>query len=404
MMPFLKNKEECTGCSACYNICPKNSIQMVQDEEGFFYPEIVGNCIECKRCESVCPKLNVPLNICDFDKSAYAACTKNFDVWKRSASGGAFSEICKVFGDDTTMFVGAAWDGLRVQHQAVVGIDNIKPLCKSKYISSYIGTVFKDIQSYLLNGQKVVFCGTPCQVAGLRNYLGKNFASDNILTIDLICHGVGSPTVFSNCIKQMEQQFGVQIDGYEFRSKRNVFETNYITKIIYGTESKYLINDQYMQLFLKQDCLRPSCGKNCIYRNGNRTGDITIADFKGLEEVFPFLSGEKKNFSTIVCNTPKGFSVVEKLKHEMIMYECGVENIIKYNPLFAKQTWFSGNRNKFFDMFKRNPTEAIVQFTNPATEYRRPMIKKIYDCLPKSLRKILKKTCKKLHLQERNKD
>lgn len=398
-MPFLTNKEKCTGCSACYNVCPKNCIQMWQDEEGFLYPQIVGDCIGCKRCERVCPQKNSLQNISNnnFIKSAYAACTKHFDTWKRSASGGAFSEICKVFGDNSTMVVGAAWDGLNVKHKVVIGIDNIKPLCKSKYVSSSIGTVYQDIKNYLLKGQKVVFCGTPCQVAGLKNYLGSIIETQNILTIDLICHGVGSPTVFIDCVKAMERQFHIKIDNYEFRSKRNVFETDHITKISSGSKCKYLNNDQYMQLFLSQNCLRPSCGKNCIYRNENRVGDITIADFKGLEEVFPYLCGEKKNFSTIVCNTSKGFSIVEKLKSEMTVYECCVEDIKKYNPLFSKQTWYSENRDKFFEMFKRSPSEAILQWTKPAKEYRRSICKKIYDFLPIAIRKFIKRTYKKLH-------
>lgn len=397
MMPFLANKEECTGCSACYNVCPKNCIQMIQDEEGFLYPKIIGDCIGCKLCESVCPKLNSPKIINNFTKSAYAACTKHFDIWKRSASGGAFSEICKVFGNDSTMVVGAAWDGFYVTHKTVVGVDNIKPLCKSKYIYSYVGHAYKNIKNYLQKEQKVIFCGTPCQVAGLRNYLGNTYETQNILTIDLVCHGVGSPAVFSACIKAMESQFCMQIDSYEFRSKRNVFETDHITKISSGSKYLYLNNDQYMQLFLNQDCLRPSCGKNCIYRNENRVGDITIADFKGLDEVFPCLCGEKKNFSTIVCNTSKGYSVVEKLKPEMVMYECSVEDVKKYNPLFSRQTWYSEDRDKFFDEFKRDSTEAILRFTKPATKYKRTICKKIYDFLPTFTRKFIKKAYKKIY-------
>ncbi len=396
MMPFLKNKEECTGCSACYNVCPKNCIQMIQDEEGFAYPEIVGDCIGCKRCERVCPKNNVQQEY-NFPKTAYAACTKSFDVWKRSASGGAFSEICKVFSDDSTMIVGAAWNGFNVEHKAVIGVNNINPLCKSKYVSSCVGSIYQNIKSHLQKGQKAIFCGTPCQVAGLKNYLGDAFETNNILTIDLICHGVGSPTVFLACIREMERQFHTQIESYEFRSKRNVFETDYITKISSGSGCKYLKNDQYMQLFLSQDCLRPSCGENCIYRNENRVGDITIADFKGLEEVFPYLSGDKKNFSTIVCNTSKGFSVVEKLKPEMRMYKCNIEDVKQYNPLFYRQTWNSKNRNNFFDLFKRDPTEAITQFTKPAAKYKRSICKKIYDYLPIFVRRFIKSEYKKLH-------
>ena len=263
MLSFNIEKKNCSGCSACYSVCPKRCITMVRDEEGFVYPELTSpnTCIDCKLCEKVCP-INKSFSV-EIEQKAYAAVSHNYSIWHRSASGGAFSEICRAWGDEKTLVVGAAWQGFYVHHVGIVGIDNIKPLCNSKYVSSHIEDTFREIREYLKNG-KVIFCGTPCQVSGLRTFLRKDYL--NLLTIDLICHGVGSPTVFEACTKVISKQSGKKLKAYSFRAKRKVHESDYLTllKFISGTE--YVFQDPYIQLFLKQTCLRPSCGENCKHR------------------------------------------------------------------------------------------------------------------------------------------
>ena len=201
MLYFTKQKSECTGCSACAAACPVKCIAMEPDAEGFLYPVASDACIRCGRCEAVCPikKEREPKDLPN--KVAIAAVSKNFRIWRRSASGGAFSEICRIWGDDETIVFGAAWNGFRVEHVGVTGVDNIAPLCKSKYVASAVGDSLSQVRQALAEGKKVIFCGTPCQVAGLNGYLGS--AHDNLLTIDLICHGVGSPEVFTQCIRAM---------------------------------------------------------------------------------------------------------------------------------------------------------------------------------------------------------
>ena len=136
-------------------------------------------------------------------------------------------------------------------------------------------------------------------MAGLKSSLGKDYS--NLLPIDLICHGVGSPTVFLECIRNMEESFGGKITAYEFRTKKVAWRKEDSLKQT-TLKSIRVFNDPYIQLFLSQNCLRPSCGENCRFRNKNREGDITIGDFKGLGLVFPKLSGSKLNYSTMVFN------------------------------------------------------------------------------------------------------
>lgn len=362
MLTFNPNKTNCTGCSACYSICPVHCISMVPDEEGFLYPIASNECIECKLCEKVCP-LNSKKENNNIPIRAYAAVTKDYNIWRRSTSGGAFSEIVRHWGDSDTYIVGASWRDFEVHHIGVVGFKNIAPLCKSKYISSAIEDTFIEIRSNLSLGKKVIFCGTPCQVDGLSRFLRKSY--DNLLTIDLICHGVGSPAVFKECLNVINKQLGEKVSSYEFRTKRKIIETDYLSKITTDNNIFYVVNDPYQQLFFSQNILRPSCGKNCKYRNMHRPGDITIADCKGLIEIFPELRGCKRNWSTIVCNTDKGLNAIRNLHDTMEIREYSINDVIKYNPLFAHQTWFSKCRDQFFINFLKYPSETIIANTRP---------------------------------------
>lgn len=388
MLFFNNEKKDCTGCSACASVCPVKCISMIRDKEGFLYPVASEHCIKCGRCSEVCPQNNSSAKIFNNTQSAYMAVTKDKNVWRRSASGGAFSEICRTWGDDTTYIFGAEWNGLQVRHKGYVGIDNISSLCKSKYIASNIDNIFLEVKDALRSGVKVVFCGTPCQVAGLKCFLGKDYS--NLLLIDLICHGVGSPIVFQKCISILEKQFNGRILEYEFRAKRKAFETDYLTRIkLFDGRELFCVEDPYIQLFWKQKCLRPSCGGNCKYRDGQRYGDLTIADFKGLYELYPEKRSEKYNYSTIVSNTEKGKAVIEQLHKKMIIKEVDIEVIKKYNPLFCKQTPLCDTRNTFFASFEQDGEEAITECTTPAKEYKRSKKRLLYDCLPVWVRKML---------------
>lgn len=358
---------------------------MKSDQEGFLYPFASERCISCNKCQQVCPQQNQAVNT-TVKQQAFAACSKEREVWKRSSSGGAFSEICYTFGDNDTLFVGAAWNNLSVHHIGV-SIENLKALCKSKYVASDLGDAFNQIKEHLLRNQKVIFCGTPCQVAGLKNFLKKDY--DNLFLIDFICHGIGSPKVFRACIDVLQEQFSKKIYSYEFRAKRKVFEGDHIQRISFEDNSElYLMNDPYIQLFLQQQCLRPSCGKNCKYRDEHRQGDITIADFKGLSYVFPELAGSKVNYSSIVTNTKRGEKIITSLTDKMDLYPCDISEIKKFNPLFCRQTYFSEQRDLFFNDFNLSPDVAIKKYTSTCNiKYKKKFAKKVYDLLPVKVRK-----------------
>lgn len=387
---IAERREACAGCTACYAACPMQCITMERDEEGFLYPVASDACIHCGRCEKVCPVSHRPEPRL-IEQKGYVACSKSGEVWRASASGGAFSEICNVWADERTLIAGAAWDGMSVRHICVMGPENIAPLRKSKYIASDLGDTFCRIKDHLHSGEKAVFCGTPCQAAGLRAFLGREY--ENLLLIDLICHGAGSPTVFDACVDAMERHSGKAIAAYEFRAKREFYETGYLSKIIYrdGSAPDYLVRDPYIQLFLSQNCLRPSCGENCVFRTRQRQGDLTIADYKGSLDPFPHAIGSNRNFSSVVVNTEKGAGIISGLRQRMELDECSMENICASNPLFYRQAPGSAEREAFFADFVRDCAGAVEKWTVPATLYKGNSRRRLYSKLPRGIRKILRR-------------
>lgn len=386
MLEFNPLKSGCTGCAACYSVCPVRCISMCADEEGFLYPEASDACIGCGKCEEVCPN-DKPNPYGENGKKVLAAVSKDKNIWRRSASGGAFSEIVRHWADDETLIVGAVWDGFRVHHLGVMGFNAIAPLCKSKYLSSAIEDTFLEISRHLKAGGRAIFCGCPCQVDGLRRYIGKD--NDSLLCIDMICHGQGSPYVFEECMKYVGEVLGENVKEYGFRAKRRNHEKDYMSKIVTGRRTLYVVNDPYVQLFLSQNALRPSCAENCRYRDVRRPGDLTIADFKGLAKVFPELTGTKRNYSTIVSNTPKGERILESLGDTMEVKECDVESVIRYNALFGRQAPGSEGRDVFFSDFRKDPREAIVTWTSHMLLRRYSLKQRIKDVVPSAVIRIL---------------
>lgn len=387
---YFCEKKMCTGCRACFSSCPVHCIKMEKDELGFEYPIATDQCIDCHICENVCPILKNTKNINRqiFPKKIYAATSKDNKIWRNSASGGAFTEICKSWDNGNTIICGASWEGLSVRHKCVEGVKNIKPLQKSKYVASSLDDNFQNIKMHLENKKRVVFCGTPCQVAGLKEYLGHEY--DNLLLIDLICHGVGSPNVFMHCINLLESTLGIEIKAYSFREKGRVFHHDHINKIMTSNNKEILlVGDPYIQLFVKQLCLRESCISRCKFKCTSRQGDITIGDFKHLYDVFPNLKGSKKNYSTIIINSEKGNNVFSLMKSNLEYYECEEEYILKYNPMYSNNSKIPEDRELFLKEYINDAETTLIKWTKPAKIYNRNISRKIYDFLPVFIRKMV---------------
>lgn len=306
--------EKCTGCFACLNICPKGAIIMTEDKYGFLYPKIdINICIKCGLCEKVCPvltpvRLNEPL-------STYAAVSSEEVL--TSSSGGAAAVMTKYILSKGGIVYGCVqYNYKNICHARIDNINDIKLLKGSKYVQSFIGTIFGDVKSDLCKGVDVLFIGTPCQIAGLRNYLGKDY--DNLYTSDLVCHGVPSLKMLIDDISLIKKS--------SF-SDTVCFRENIDGKVVYGIflkgdngvlKSKVRFpSDPYLTAFMSGLSFRECCHL-CKYAGSTRVGDITLADFWGLGKESKI--NTYNGVSLLLLNSDKGRNLFNEFSH-MLSYE-----------------------------------------------------------------------------------
>lgn len=285
-MTELANKKECTGCSACMNACAKGAITMITDNEGFLQPDInTDKCVECGLCRKVCPVLS-PLKRELTNQKVYAFI--DYKDRKKSSSGGAFSFFArKVLSEGGVVFGATIDESLQVYHIGIEDAEELYKLRGSKYVQSKIGTIYKDVHRELLSDRKVLFVGTPCQIAGLYGYLGKRW-DNRLITLDIVCHGVPNQKVFDTYLKKLAEikQFSPNNVGniVDFRF-RNLDSWSIVPAVkVAKSEAWRLLSQEanaYMAAFFRGLIYRESCF-NCKYANTKRIGTFTIADFWGL--------------------------------------------------------------------------------------------------------------------------
>ena len=314
------DKGECCGCGACLNVCPRTAISMIEDECGFLYPHIDENkCVGCQRCKTVCAfqnitERNVPLE-------TYAAVSQNKEQARKSASGGIFAAVATQFIQNGGVVFGAAFsDNYGVEHRVIESIDFLSLIQGSKYVQSRIGNTYQQAKGYLEKGREVLFSGTPCQIAGLKSFLGKEYA--NLLTVDIICHGVPSEKIFLSYLHSLEKKHKGIIESFTFRDKEIGWGIN--GRAVFNIENQkhsiklWQSGSSYLYYFIKGWLYRENCYK-CKYAGKNRPADITLGDYWGIEKQHPeYLDGpsgwdESKGISVIIANTEKGIDVLSKL-------------------------------------------------------------------------------------------
>lgn len=301
----ITDKTNCCGCNACAQCCPKQCITMNQDEEGFDYPTVnKNNCIDCGLCEKVCPILNSgeskrPLKV-------YAAKNTNEGIRFKSSSGGIFTALAEDIIHRGGVVFGVSFDKeWSAIHTYTENIEGLAAFRGSKYVQSKIGSSYKQVKSFLENGREVLFTGTSCQIAGLKSFLRKDYP--NLLTIEILCHGVPSPKVWQRYLAEKKTQFHCnEICQINFRDKSNGWAQfhliiNFTNGNLYTTPFS---NDTYFKGFLSNLYLRPSC-YSCKCKNGRANSDIVIADYWNINEALPEFN-DNKGISLILINTPKG--------------------------------------------------------------------------------------------------
>ncbi|EOU1108058.1 Coenzyme F420 hydrogenase/dehydrogenase, beta subunit C-terminal domain [Clostridium perfringens] len=397
------DKNDCCSCGACQNICPKNAITMKADKYGFVYPQINDDlCIGCKMCKRVCAYQNKREE--NEVLGTYVGKTKNTNILN-SASGGIFASIAKTTIMTDGVVFGAALlnenNTLIPKHIMVDCEDNLKILLGSKYVQSDIGLSFREVKKQLIVGKKVLFSGTPCQVAGLKAYLGKDY--ENLFLIDIICHGVPNATFFQDYIKEVVGKN--KILDFKFRDKqygwtligKATFKNNkgkVLQKPIRYNESSYC------SLFLNSHIYRENC-YTCKYACANRPGDISIGDYWGIENEHPELLkenggniDEKRGVSCVIANTKKGLNYVETCD-DLELYISDYDKAKKVNHQLVKPSHKSDLREEIMDIYINGGYKAVDKWFKKK-EGVNIFVDKIKRNIPSSVKVKIKKIIKRV--------
>ncbi len=366
-MPNLVEWNNCCGCGACANKCPKGAISMKPNKEGFLHPEIDKElCVECGACEKACLGL-APAKNTGNKPQAFIVQHKNDTIRYQSTSGGAFTAIAEEIINRGGVVFGAAMTAeLSVKHICVKNIDELARFRNSKYVQSEIGSCYKEAKERLVLGQWVCFSGTPCQINGLYKFLGKDY--DTLISVDVVCKSVPSPLVFK---KYIEYKKGIEgsITDVVFRDKKRGFlyctmahyashEARQLSKDIYrrGSES-----DEWLRLFLSGKISRRSC-MNCSYQTIERVGDFTLGDIweTGHTEL-----DDNKGSTLVHVWTEKGKIFLDSIKPNVRCIEYPIEksrgaertNTLKMQP----------NRERLFEDANNMAADAFIAKYAPNT-------------------------------------
>lgn len=338
----IKEKSQCCGCTACSNICPKNCIEMKEDNEGFIYPEIdKGKCINCGLCEKTCPIKNISEN--KKDKHTYIFQHKSDEVRRQSTSGGAFTAIAEYVIDLGGIVYGVIFDDeYNVIHKGIDKKEELYKFRNSKYVQSNPQSTFKEVKSFLNEGRVVCYSGTSCEIEGLKKYLQKEY--DNLILVDVVCRAVPSPLVWKKYLNLRRKKYK-NIKYIMFRDK--YYGYKYSNLSIYNKENNKkneyhsgVESDPYLRAFFSNICDRPSC-YDCKFKKDNRESDITIWDCFEVEK-YDKSFDDDKGTSRVMTNSNKGLKIIQELS--------------KYNN--CKKIEFEKATKDFFAMYqpvKSNP-------------------------------------------------
>ena len=370
--------KNCSSCMACANICARNAIEIVQDVEGFYRPQIDEElCVKCGACERVCPwnHLITNPNSSSERPQTFAAYSNDDNIRLNSSSGGIFSVLAKTVLREGGVVVGVGYkDPTHLEFKIVETEAEMKDLRLSKYFQANVGLIYKTVKKLLQEGRKVLVSGTSCQVAALYAVLGKRLF-ENLTTIDIVCHGVPSQKVFEKYIQELESRKGKvvntnfrdKVSGWKRFSLTNIFESEYVGIC---KESKILREDTFMQAFLDNLCLNKSC-MNCNYGKLPRIADITLGDYWNIAKHHPEMDDDKGT-SVVLLNTDHGKDLFHTAQNAeanaLTMTVCvsQLEYAIDGNPCIVRSSHAHKNRDTFMAMLNSATLpELLKKFNHP---------------------------------------
>lgn len=377
----IDNEKDCCGCEACRNICPKQCISM-EVKEGFYYPRVcIDKCINCNLCEKVCPVLHHKQR--QFELQIGVAAYVNDDIIRyQSTSGGIAYILSREVVKDGGIAYGVVFDEeFKTVFSSARTIDELKKLQGSKYPQSVVGNIFQEIKKNVYNGRKVIFIGTPCQTYGLHNFLGQTY--DNLVLIDLICHGVPSPELWNVYLKELFPNDVIK--NVVFKNKEAGWKKWHVKiETEKNTYTKERTNDYYMSSYLCGYNVRPSCFA-CHFKNSNRVSDITIADAWGLPEKDKELNDDK-GLSSLIINTEKGKKLFYSITNNINYKFYSVEDLIRGNMAYQEAMTPNYFRKYFIKTLKKKgvlKTLKMYAITSPKGK----VYGKVSNCIWKIRRK-----------------
>lgn len=362
MKSVYQSKADCCGCSACFNTCPVQAISMQRDDEGFLYPVIEqSKCIDCEKCVEVCPIASGKDYKANHTPKFYAAKHKSEDVLMKSTSGGAFTAISDAVLAEGGTIYGADFDHeFNVVHRRAENEDQRNRMRISKYAQSDLGDIFLQVREDLANKRSVLFTGTPCQVAGLRAFIGNSPLAQNLYLCDLICHSIPSPLVWRDYKSILEKEFGGKLVEVQFRSKMVDWKRGNSNKsFMFKTSNSNEIHtdDRFYKLFFgAKTIMRPSC-ETCRYTDIHRVSDITIADYWGIEKYAPQWM-DTKGVSLVLVNTAKGAKIFEKCNVALMTEERAAKEALAEQQRLSRPVKYTENRKEFWDNYKKHGLES----------------------------------------------
>lgn len=355
---FSENK--CCGCGACVNICPTNALRIIENEGGFVVPSIDTNkCVGCERCIVVCPYHHLKTDNTALE--VYAAVNKSDEVLIKSSSGGVFAELARIIINESGLVFGCALDkDFKAKHISIDNLVSLPSIMRSKYIQSDTGDSYTRVRRALKNGQLVLFSGTPCMIAGLKSFLGKDSNNENLYTVDVVCHGVSSQAFFGDYLNNLNKRLHTPVLSYTFRTKESS-KNGMQWKLSYETKSKkYTRNwpeDSYNYYYMMGHSHRESC-YNCPFASPHRYSDITLCDYWNWEEHgLPFDIND--SVSGIVINSQKGIALFDKVKQQFRTAQSDYKSLSKHNNGLVYHGERPQDRDKIISIWKNEGYERL---------------------------------------------
>ena len=362
----ITNKKDCCGCNACFDACPKKAISLKIDIDGFGYPEVdQSKCVECGLCEKVCPQLHADeLKKNEFEKPVcFAAIHKNIETRFGSTTGGLFSALAEQMYAEGGYVGGAVYrDDWSVAHFVSNNPEDLQRLRQSKYSQSDLRGFYSDVKNILNAGEKVLVCGTPCQMAGLRQFLRKDY--ENLIIVDFICKSITSPKFYAKYLDYWERKAKSKLVSFKFKDKELGWR-NLVKRFDFSNGksmySRAKDNDLYSSAYHGNIVSRPSCYE-CKFKGFPRMADITLADFWGCEKKTKYKSmDDNAGTSAVIINNSHGLDFFEKIKSKILWMDSCIEDILPGNPaLLHKQKKPKCSREKFFEDLDNDLIENVV--------------------------------------------